>query len=112
MFALISPTVWASFALSLFLSFGSGYALHAYRAKLTEAGQAATIETVTKTITVTDKAAVSRLQAQLAAAKDKATALETLINESRNANPVPSDDCRLPERVLSALNADLAEGAR
>lgn len=112
MFALINPNLLVIGSVSMAISFLSGYAYHAHRAQVDQAGQEATVQTVTKTITVTDKAAVSRLQSQLAAAHDKASALETLINEARNATSIPAADCRLPERVRDAINADLAEGAR
>lgn len=108
MLALIDPKVWLAFGLACLLSFGGGYLYHAHNAQVTQAGAQATATTATKTITVTDKAAVTRLTSQLAAAKDKASALESLINEARNATPIPIADCRMPDRVRDAINADLA----
>jgi len=116
MFALIDPRIWAAFAVSMACAFGVGYGYKAHRVSLEQAATTATVETaqsvVTKTVKVTDKAAVDRLNAQLADMRDRADALETIINEARHASPIPAADCRLPDSVRTAINADLAPSSK
>jgi len=116
--AVIDPRVWLAFALSVLLSFFGGYGYKTYRVSLANAAATATQDTaqrtVTTTVKVTDTAAIARLNQRITAAQARATYLETLINEASHARtPAAVDaDCRLPDRLRDAINADLAPGAQ
>lgn len=118
MFSLIDPRVWLVFVAALALSFGTGYSYKAYRVSLDTAAvtakQDTAQQTVTTTVKVTDTAALKRLNQRIADAQARATYLETLINEAANARPPAAvdADCRLPDGLRDAINADLATGTR
>lgn len=108
------PRALGLLAAATMAGYGIGYAHRAHLCTVAEVKQEATAITAKTTTTAatkaTDKAAIQRLEAQLASAKDRADALQALINEDRDATPAPAhpDLCRLPDRLRDALNADLA----
>lgn len=118
MLAVIDPRVWLAFALAVLLSFFTGYGYKAYRVSLDNAAVTAKQDTAQKitttTVQATDKTTLNRLTSRLATAEAHASRLETLINEASHARtPAAVDaDCRLPDRLRDAINADLAPGAQ
>lgn len=112
MTAALSPSTWAAFALSILLSFASGYAYRWHQDSLKvatqEAKQEATTTTAQAAVVITDKQGIARLESQLAATRLRAVNLEQIIKDLQNANPNPNADCVIPVGLRDQINLDLA----
>jgi len=113
---LMAPKVAGAWAASVVVAFACGYGTKAYWVSIEKAKQHGAQTTVTTTttaaVTATDNLQISALNARLAQAAVTQQQLLKMIQEARHANNADGVNCRIPDGVRDAINADLATGAR
>ncbi len=97
---------------ALVVAFVCGYAYKAHKVKVAEASQTTAQTTTTAAVNATDNQTIKTLQQQLKTQAAYQARLLVLIEDAKRANPATSSDCRIPDGVRDALNADLATAAR
>lgn len=104
--AIVAFTVIAACA------YATGYTHGQSRCKVEQAKVQTVTETVTKVVTVTDKASVNTLQAKLKAYQAATSTLQAQIEEAAHAHQTtpdaPAGACSLPDSLRDNLNRALA----